>query len=521
MNQQRAARLTPKPRPATAKRASTAASWWLIITALCFCAGAGLLFEWGSRMDAVATAATTPPNAPAATLPDAAALQTTTDSADLSQEVTTAYTNLPVQGGTAPDGQVTSYNPDPAGTLMLVLAQEGEGIALVGGAVVGGILLLIFAARHVTRIPKDPLATGLGRTLTLLENNHRAGNLTPLRAMEVARQAVGEMEAEHAATIRDRTQEYEQAVVRLAKTHADAIATIREEATQAVKRAQAETSQANMRAEGALQRTANTEAQVQQLSRDLAATHQQLVEAHARVRQQTTEITELNQALSAATDTLIEWQAAHTEMSDRYVALTVQHQEIKQTLASAQSEVARATKQAEKMAAEAQALRTQQAARDGEKTTLSAQLAVANKELSRLRGVSLRELPFMIADREDELLPHMAEIVGFIRGMTVDSGAAGGERATKPILTSWREIRRLLQTLKTKGVRLAVTTHHVPQWARALVEGEGTAEGKAEGENQATSSNVQALTKTAVPAHNGGSTDSTTSEAGVSTLQHA
>jgi predicted nucleic acid-binding Zn-ribbon protein len=473
MNQQRAARLTPQPRPATPKRAGTAASWWLIITALCFCAVAGLLFRWGSESDAVASAATTPP--------DAMLLETPAAAAGVSQEGAIGIANIPSQGAMTPGEGTAPYNPDPAGTLMTVLAQEGEGIALVGGAVVGGILLLVLAARHVTRIPNDPLATGLGRTLTLLENNHRAGNLTPLRAMEVARQAVAELEAEHAATIRDRTQEYEQAVVRLTKSHADAIATIREEATQAVKRAQAETSQANTRVEGALQRVANTEAQVQQLSRDLASTHQQLVEARTLTGQQTTEITELNQALSAATDTLLEWQAAHTEMSDRYVALNAQHQALKQTLATAQSEVAQATRQAEAAAAEVQALRTQQAAWDGEKATLTEQLAGANKEISRMRGVSLRELPFTIADREDDLLPHMAEIVGFIRGMTVDSGAAGGERATKPILTSWREIRRLLQTLKTKGVRLAVTTHHVPQWARVLVEGEVPAERKDEG----------------------------------------
>lgn len=517
MNQQRVARITPKSRPAATQRAGTAASWWLILTALCFCAVAGLLFRWGDQSAAVATAATTPPPAPA--------LQTTAGATDLSQEGTATYTNLPVQGGTPTDGSVAPYNPDPGGTLMMVLAQEGEGIALVGASVMGGILLLILAARHFTRIPKDPLATGLGRTLTLLENNHCAGNLTPLRAMEVARQAVAELEADHAATIRDRTHEYEQAVGRLAKTHADAIATIREEATHAVKRAQAETSQATTRAEGALQRVAATEAQVQQLSRDLATTHQQLVEAHTRIQQQTADMRDLNQGLSEAADTLLEWQAAHKEVSARYGTLSTQHEGLKQTLATAQTEVARATKQAEVAAAEAQALRTQQAAWDGEKMTLTDQLAQAHKELSRLRGVSLRELPFTIADREDDLVPHMAEIVGFIRGMTVDSGAAGGERATKPILTSWREIRRLLQTLKTKGVRLAVTTHHVPQWARGLVAGEGPAERKAEVaaevKREGSSSNVQALTDSEVSAHNGKlSTDLNTSDADVSTHQH-
>jgi len=431
----------------------------------------------------------------------------------------TGYANAPIQRTVETREAIAPYNPDPVGTLMTVLEQEGKGIALVGGSVIGGIMLLLVAARHFTRIPKDQLATGLGRTLTLLENNHRAGTLTPPRALEVARQVISEMEQEHVGVIRTRTQEYAQAVVRLTKSHTDAVAAIREEATHAVKHAQAETSQANTHAESALQRAANAEVQVQQLSRDLATTHRQLMEANALIRNQTTEITELNQGLSEATDTLVQWQEAHKDVSDRYVALTVQHQQVQQALTTVQTTVTEATKQCQVVKAEAQSLRIQHEAWTQEKTAFTEQLSKADREISRLRGVNLRELPFTIAEREDDLVPYMAEIVGFIRGMSVDSGAANGERTTKPILTSWREIRRLLQTLKTKGLRFAVTTHHVPQWARELVEGES--KGEEEIKSGKSSSNVQALTKTGESAHNGASsTDLNTSEADVSLIQH-
>lgn len=513
MNSQRIVRPpVNRTRTSAPQRAGTAAGWMLICTALGFCGVAWLIMQWGSHANAVALS----------TQPAGSAPLQNTDLATQNNAVpTTVYSDVPVVARQGIENMTLPYNPDPMGTLITVLEQQGEGIVLVGGALLGGIALLLFAARRMTRIPKDPLATGLGRTLTLLENDHRGGNLTPQRALDLARQAVADIQRDHEQTIAIRTRAYEDAVAQLTKSHTDAIAAIRTEATQAVKQSQAETSHANTRAESALQRVANTEVQVQQLSRDLATTHQQLVEAHTVIRNQTTEMNDLNQGLSEATDTLIQWQGAHREISDHHQRLRAEHTDLQTAFAMTEATATEMTTRAQKAQSDAQLLQTETEALRHSQRTLTEELATCTKELSRLRGVSLREIPITLTDREGDLTPHMAALVQFIRGTTMDSGAAGGERTSKPILSSWRDIRRLFQVLKGVGLRFAVPAHHLPQWAKGSIAVEISREEQETEEVGKTSSNVQALTKTAVPAHNGGSTDSSTSEAGVSTLQHA
>lgn len=438
-----------RPRPLTPKRTGTATGWMLLCTALGLCSTLWLLIQWGSSTTA------------------ASASQPQVLTAETPTRGDTAAVAAVSPNGTLPDATTLSYNPDPVGTLLAVLEQQGDGLGLVGGAVLGGILLLLVVTRRMTRIPKDPLATGLGRTLTLLENDYRAGTLTPLRAMELARQAVVDVERDHAQTLADRTRAYDEAVAQLTKTQAETVAALKDEATQGVKRAQVTASEAAAREAKALQRVANVEAQVARLSRDLDLTHRQLVEATAANRTHTEELATLQTALEAAAGTLETWQDAHRLLTTQYRSLQEEYATLQGTLAIAQATAGTMTTRATTAEAEALRLGTEAATLRQSQKHLAEELGQATQELGRLRGVSLRELSITIPDRESDLVPHMASIVSFIRGATVNSGAAGGERATKPILTSWRDIRRLFQVLKGVGVRLAVPAHHAPKWLEA------------------------------------------------------
>lgn len=445
---------TPAP-----QRPGTAAGWMLVCTALGFCGVAWLIMQWASHADAVSVA---PPQAAVPPLyqnPGSVSGSTTASRAS-NQEHAPAETQPWL-------GTLVPATSDPIGTLLTVLAQQGDGIALVGGAVLGGIVLLLFTARHMTRIPKDPLATGLGRTLTLLENDHRAGTLTPQRALELARQAVSDIEQDHERATLARTRAYEEAVAQLTKSHAESVAAVRAEATHAVKQAQADASAAGVREATALQRVANTEAQVVHLSRDLAHTHEQLVATTSTLHTREAEITTLNTALEEATDTLVRWQSAHKDLSARYLALQATHAHLEAELTASRTTATDMTLRAHTAEAHAQTLQTEAEARQRDHQTLTSTLATTQKELARLRVISLQEVPLVIPDREADLTPPMAAIVGFIRGTTVNSGSAGGARTTKPVLSSWRDIRRLLQVLKGVGVRFAVPAHHIPAWVPA------------------------------------------------------
>lgn len=511
MQNHRLAPTTSKPhkpvaRRGTATRTGKSSAVWLLLMPLLFCGTVWVVMQWMQSASAP----------PVSVQPVATA-----------QEIATAAPTQAVPSGVYADTATVKppvgYNTDPWGTLAAVFATQGDAILLVGGSVMGGIILLLVAARYITRIPADPLSTGLGRTLTLLENDHRAGNLTPQRALEVARQVLAEQARAHDDATRTRTKEYEQAVARLSASHTEAIAAIRKEATLAVQAAQTQVSQADARTQAALQRVANTEVQVEQLSRDLATTHEQLVSAHATIRTQSAEHTDLTQTLEAVTDTLEEWQTAHHALVDRHTALSEDRNRLAQDLDTTQASLATATQQADVAIAAANTLRAEQTRVTGEKETLSAQLTTANKELSRLRGVSLRELAIVIPDREGDLVPYMAKLVEFIRGTTMDSGTAKGERTQKPILSSWRDIRRLFQVLKGVGVRLAVPAHHVPQWAGELViveKGEATSLTASAFSTETTDNSLPALTETVVSAHNGASPETLASQVDVSPLQH-
>ena len=335
---------------------------------------------------------------------------------------------------------------------------------LVGGAVFGGIVLLLVVGRYLTRIPADPLATGLGRTITLLENDHRAGNLTPQRAIELARQAVAMTTRDHENALAARTQTYNDAVAALTRSHAETVAALRNDAAQALQQAQAETRRATDAEASALRRVTHQEGHIAGLSRDLESAHTQLVEQRTLIQAQADELAQMHRAMTDAADTLAEWKTAHTDLRDRYTALSATHADLKTQQKDLEAKAQAATAAAEQAEQEATDVRSRNEVLEQEKEGLSAERDKLSKEVSRLQGVSLRELPIVIPDREGDLAPHMAALVAFIRGTTMDTGAAGGERTTKPVLSSWRDIRRLFQVLKGVGVRFAVPAHHTPRW---------------------------------------------------------
>jgi hypothetical protein len=478
MNRQHRLAPTPaKPRPTA--QANQAAGQFLLISMVAFCAAAWLMMQWGSRH-----ATNTAPNnneqppASAQVLPETAVQPPAPEAG--APAATFANPPVPQPQVSAP---VLPYNPDPWGTLAVVLEQEGQGLLLVGGSVLGGVVLLLVAVRHMTRIPTDPLENHLGRTLTLLENDHRAGNLSPQRALEVARQAVADLEAEHADAIRTRTAEFETTLARLSQSHNEAVTTIRQEAAHALRQAQQATKEATVRAERAEGRILQTEAHIAGLSRDLDTAHTQLVQQRETLQAQSDELTQMHRAMEEAADTLAEWKAAHTDLHARYTALCAVHADLKAQHKDAETKAQAATVVAAQAEQEAMGLRRRKEVLEQEKEVLSAQRDTLSKEVSRLKGISLRELPIIIPDREGDLVPHMAALVAFIRDTRMDTGAAGGERTSKPVLSSWRDIRRLFQVLRTVGVRFAVPAHHTPRWVEGTA---GAAEKKGQGEASAT-----------------------------------
>jgi hypothetical protein len=512
---------THRPSAPVGPSSGQAAGQFLLISMVAFCAVAWLLMQWGSR-HATNTAAHT-----SAEPPVAAQVLLETVVQPLPTEAgapVTTLANPPVQNPQQP-APVSPYNPDLWGTLGVVLEQEGQGLLLVGGSVVGGVALLLLAVRHMTRIPKDPLESHLGRTLTLLENDHRAGNLTPQRALAVARQAVADLEAGHTDAIRTRTAEFEATLTRMQQAHANTLAAVKQEAAHALRQAQRDTKETHLRAERAEGRIVQAETQIAGLSRDLDTAHIQIVEQRTNIQAQADELAQMHRAMTDAADTLAEWKTAHTELHARYTALSTIHADLKaqQKDLEAKAQAAKAT--AEQAEQEATDVRSRNEVLEQEKDGLSAERDKLSQEVSRLQGVSLRELPIVIPDREGDLAPHMASLVAFIRGTTMDTGAAGGERTTKPVLSSWRDIRRLFQVLKGVGLRFAVPAHHTPRW----VEGAAEAGGKGE-EVQVPATDKQpaalprkeehcsqsALTDSQETVHNGGlSRDFNTSDADV------